>query len=408
MDDDDPYETLGVSRAADAAAIRCAYRALATTRHPDAGGSTSGWVPIQRAYDTLIDEDARAALDAWLDGDGEGWEESGGEADEDGGAWSDADSDAAAAADGEAAWQRPLSPFDLAAAIGVPPPDKDGALTGGDTRVRARFYLLSSRTRPLPYERYDDPADHASAVAAYRRVCLAFAVLKDEERRRIYAGSGFGALRASESFQEESLFDLDARMIAARFFAATDDADRDFLLRNATDAFDDEAYDERCARRAAAERAGGEDGALGGDAIGEAAPGLDADVDGEEGDDDELCIGAEGATSNPGKLTSHTAALLAQPPPPPPLLLGPAPIVQQRPLASQSTDLPVEIEWERMHATLTNTIARRHWATMPGALREQRRKRWRRHFWWRTLTSHRPRLRANKILSRRWRAMPRN
>ncbi len=64
---DDPYRVLGVSRDADQAAIRRAYRTLAKTYHPDMNpGDTKAedmFKKISRAYDILGDEDKRARFD---------------------------------------------------------------------------------------------------------------------------------------------------------------------------------------------------------------------------------------------------------------------------------------------------------------------------------------------------------
>jgi DnaJ-class molecular chaperone len=44
---------LGVSRGADAAAVKEAYRRLAREHHPDRGGQEADFVRVQEAYDTL-------------------------------------------------------------------------------------------------------------------------------------------------------------------------------------------------------------------------------------------------------------------------------------------------------------------------------------------------------------------
>lgn len=59
------YETLGVGKDADEAAIRKAYRKKALAAHPDrAGGVNQAMVAINRAYETLSDLDKRARYDA--------------------------------------------------------------------------------------------------------------------------------------------------------------------------------------------------------------------------------------------------------------------------------------------------------------------------------------------------------
>jgi len=59
----DHYETLGVSKDADAKEIKTAYRKLASKHHPDKGGNTAEFQKIQAAYDTLSDPNKRAQYD---------------------------------------------------------------------------------------------------------------------------------------------------------------------------------------------------------------------------------------------------------------------------------------------------------------------------------------------------------
>lgn len=59
------YDTLGVSRDADHAEIRRAYRAKASAAHPDReGGSTEAMQAINRAFEVLSDAERRAQYDA--------------------------------------------------------------------------------------------------------------------------------------------------------------------------------------------------------------------------------------------------------------------------------------------------------------------------------------------------------
>lgn len=57
----DYYSTLGVPRTASADDIKKAFRKLASQHHPDKGGDTKQFQEIQAAYDTLGDEQKRAA-----------------------------------------------------------------------------------------------------------------------------------------------------------------------------------------------------------------------------------------------------------------------------------------------------------------------------------------------------------
>jgi curved DNA-binding protein CbpA len=58
-----PYETLGVSKDADAAQIKKAHRKKAKANHPDQGGSKEAFLAVQKSYDILSDEQRRAHYD---------------------------------------------------------------------------------------------------------------------------------------------------------------------------------------------------------------------------------------------------------------------------------------------------------------------------------------------------------
>ena len=60
----DPYDILGVSRDADDAAVRAAFRRLAKESHPDSGGDTEAFVLCQKAQDLLLDPLRRKVFDA--------------------------------------------------------------------------------------------------------------------------------------------------------------------------------------------------------------------------------------------------------------------------------------------------------------------------------------------------------
>jgi len=59
----DHYQTLGVSRDADANEIKKAFRKLAMKHHPDKGGDEQQFKNIQQAYETLSDPQKRAEYD---------------------------------------------------------------------------------------------------------------------------------------------------------------------------------------------------------------------------------------------------------------------------------------------------------------------------------------------------------
>lgn len=63
MTDFDPYDILGVARAARAAEIKLAYRRKVQTAHPDRGGDPALFILVVRAFGLLSDPDARRLFD---------------------------------------------------------------------------------------------------------------------------------------------------------------------------------------------------------------------------------------------------------------------------------------------------------------------------------------------------------
>jgi curved DNA-binding protein CbpA len=59
----DPYITLGVARAADAATIKSAYRQRVRTAHPDRGGEADEFIAIVAAFGVLSDPIAKRLYD---------------------------------------------------------------------------------------------------------------------------------------------------------------------------------------------------------------------------------------------------------------------------------------------------------------------------------------------------------
>jgi curved DNA-binding protein CbpA len=59
----DPYEVLGVGRAAAADAIKSAYRRKVRESHPDRGGDPDAFIEVVRAFGLLSDPDARRLFD---------------------------------------------------------------------------------------------------------------------------------------------------------------------------------------------------------------------------------------------------------------------------------------------------------------------------------------------------------
>ena len=78
-------------------------------------------------------------------------------------------------------------------------------------------------------------ASALQAIRRFRQLCLAYSVLHDPARRRIYATCGFDGLKRAEAMQDENVFDLDARRVREHFFAGHDPMVREFLLLKTDD-----------------------------------------------------------------------------------------------------------------------------------------------------------------------------
>lgn len=59
----DPYEILGIARAATMAAVKSAYRQKVQVVHPDRGGNPEDFILVVRAFDLLSDPDSRRLFD---------------------------------------------------------------------------------------------------------------------------------------------------------------------------------------------------------------------------------------------------------------------------------------------------------------------------------------------------------
>lgn len=111
---------------------------------------------------------------------------------------------------------------DLHELLGVPK-GKDGGTVGGASRLRSAYHrqLLKWHPDTLKWT----PSSGCPRVQAYRKakrrfrqVCVAYAILMDEDRRRIYCDHGVAGLKKSEAYQEENIFELDPWEACERFF----------------------------------------------------------------------------------------------------------------------------------------------------------------------------------------------
>mmetsp|Transcript_913 Transcript_913/g.1532 ORF Transcript_913/g.1532 Transcript_913/m.1532 type:complete len:432 (-) Transcript_913:519-1814(-) len=197
-----------------------AYNLKAHHHHPDHGGEPFLWGRIQAAYDTL----RTSGLD--LDETGDETNENKNDEDE-------------SSDDYDLAWTEDLSPFDLYGALGLTRP-ANGELHGGGSRIRAAFHQVIVRFSPtMEQDDYATPEEYADAVRDFRRASVAFVVLRDEERRRIYDACGFLGLRSAEVYQQDNVFEMDAWSIREHFFSGEDGEDREYLLLNGSEAPED-------------------------------------------------------------------------------------------------------------------------------------------------------------------------
>ena len=123
-----------------------------------AGRSVDGLVTKAELKEVAYEIQAEAAEGEGED-EGEGGGEGEGEVD-----WSEC-------------WEAPLSePFCLHAILGLSPTDE------GDVASRVRASFHSRARSAYPSEHIEDATVYALAVRRFRRLCLAFTVLKDAER----------------------------------------------------------------------------------------------------------------------------------------------------------------------------------------------------------------------------------
>merc|ERR1712224_1109851 len=124
----------------------------------------------------------------------------------------------------------PLESFDMFKQLKLSRPDPPTSLLPPD-RIRSAFHRLAPKCPPEDVDRF-------------RKLCLAFTVLKEPELQRIYLELGYEALRQSESYSELSVFDYDPDLVYQSFFDGADPADREYLLMNGAAAHSDQEGDE--------------------------------------------------------------------------------------------------------------------------------------------------------------------
>jgi len=83
-------------------------------------------------------------------------------------------------------------------------------------------------------------ADEAARKKRFRQVTLAYLILKDEEKRRIYNTHGWTGIVQSERYQEYDAFDTDPYVVYENFFAGVDPEDKEYLMLNGTEPVSDD------------------------------------------------------------------------------------------------------------------------------------------------------------------------
>lgn len=251
-----------------------AYTFQAKQFHPDNGGDPYLWTRIQSAYDKL-----RAQAEEGSDADSE-------TADDE--AASDDTGDESG--DDAAPWTEDLQPFDLFQALGLRPPTGDGLSRVGD-RARAGFHTMAYNHYPRRAEAYATAREYAAVVLAFRRACVAFIVLCDEQRHQIYNSCGYAGLRASEAYQEDgsNVFEMDPCKVRSSFFAGRDEADRQYLLLHGPGRPDREVATAGDAELRAQEEEPEEEEEPEGDAAEAQAGETELISEDEESEDDEHC-----------------------------------------------------------------------------------------------------------------------
>ena len=137
---------------------------------------------------------------------------------------------------------------DLHELLGVPK-GQDGGTVGGPSRLRSAYHRQLLKWHPdtlrwTPSSGCPRVQAYRKAKRRFRQVCVAYAILMDEDRRRIYCDHGVTGLKKSEAYQEENVFELDPWEACERFFEAEDPDDREYFLLNGNAQLSDEDDDD--------------------------------------------------------------------------------------------------------------------------------------------------------------------
>jgi DnaJ-class molecular chaperone len=137
--------------------------------------------------------------------------------------------------DAEDEWEEleALEDLDLFTILGVTRPAGGSvSIAGGESRIRAAYHKTAAQT----YRRLERCPEHSprylEVSRLFRRIAVAYLVLKDRERRRIYTENGYQALVTSETYEEKSVFDADAFEVYEHFFGGSDEVGVSLLARS--------------------------------------------------------------------------------------------------------------------------------------------------------------------------------
>ena len=105
------------------------------------------------------------------------------------------------------------------------------------SRLRAAYHRMLLKCHPAQLRW--TPSSGRPRVEAYRetkrlfrQIAIAYRVLQDPERARIYGDHGVKGLKRSEAYQEENVFELDPWESCDDFFEGEDPEDREYFLLN--------------------------------------------------------------------------------------------------------------------------------------------------------------------------------